>query len=47
MKDQELLELIKQLIELDKEIQKRLEDIKKLMKHDGYHLMDQQDHYIQ
>lgn len=47
MKEQELIELIEHLIELDKEIHKRLDDLKKLMKREGYLITDQQQkHYI-
>ena len=47
MKEQELIELIEHLIELDKEIHKSLDDLKKLMKCEGYLITDQQQkHYI-
>ena len=35
VKEQEMLELIKSLIELDKEIKRRLEDLKKIMERHG------------
>ena len=35
VKEQKMLELIKSLIELDKEINKRLEDLKKIMERHG------------
>ena len=43
MKDQDLPELIKYLAELDEEIKKRLEDLKKLIKHNGNLLENQQE----
>jgi hypothetical protein len=41
MEDQDLFELIKQLVELDEEIRKRLDDFKKILKRNG-HVMENQ-----
>ena len=48
VKNQDLPELIKHLVELDEEIKKRLDDLKKLMKRNGDLLDNQQEtDYIQ
>ena len=43
MKDQDLPELIKYLVELDEEIKKKLDNLKKLMKHNGNLLENQRE----
>ena len=46
MEDQELLELIKQLIALDKDIQKRITELKNLIRRDEYLSTDQNLSYV-
>jgi hypothetical protein len=47
LEDQEILQLIKHLVKLDKEIQRQINELMALMKRDGYLTVDQnKPHYV-
>jgi hypothetical protein len=46
VEDKELLELIKQLIALDKDIQKRIDELRNLIERDGFLSTDQSLPYV-